>query len=570
MINKKAQISIEVTIVLAILVIGAVSLGVYYISNANRYREEAGRLDDNLNKLEDQGEIVEEESINPTCSDGLQNQGEEGVDCGDVCDNVCAPENPKNPFIGLNISFGSAPYIINQPIEITVKPIFNNGSQDLVKITELFILNEDQSVTNNCSLQTGELSTVGKYINLGSASEFEPLVIKITGCEEPGTYTFKFVGEYQAHTIEDNETITLTSNTLSYIYLSSTSTQYSSNSYFAINIQTNIGNVNITKFTVKKEVNGKFLSTLDCTVNNQNSIQGEFFNVGITDLSTQELELNIMCNTAGRYQFTAIGEYLGENKSSTPLEIDIIDTIVFALSIEPTPKMYEFFIFSEDYLISGIPNVQFDLNLTSNYSKTTISEIEIKIKEGSIYVLTDNCYSDSLYYVENGRYTLKVENVIPNFNLIVPNIRCTVSGEYQIRFRAEKEGVFSWSLPTTIFISDAFAYSEDLLRYKEETYSNFVYSKNGPYTVSKLFIEKETDSVYSLSGSCISLDGLFDAIGYYTDLGQTSVVYNNVQNFENQIICLEEGNYRFTYYIVNPLKPLSEITLQPLYITVNK
>lgn len=85
MINKKAQISIEVTIVLAILVIGAVSLGVYYISNVNRYKEEANKLDDNLNKLEDQNSTNTEIVISPTCNDGIQNQGEEGVDCGGPC-----------------------------------------------------------------------------------------------------------------------------------------------------------------------------------------------------------------------------------------------------------------------------------------------------------------------------------------------------------------------------------------------------------------------------------------------------------------------------------------------------
>ncbi len=47
----------------------------------------------------------------PTCNDGVQNQGEDGVDCGIKCDNECLPPSP--PFD-------------TKPIEVVWVKLFNN------------------------------------------------------------------------------------------------------------------------------------------------------------------------------------------------------------------------------------------------------------------------------------------------------------------------------------------------------------------------------------------------------------------------------------------------------------
>jgi len=569
MINKKAQVSIEVTIVLAILVIGAVSLGVYYISNVNRYKEEAGRLDDNLNKLEDQGEFGEEESVPATCSDGVQNQGETGIDCGGPC-NPCITTPPPSPFNTLTLVTSTPNNVISQPFIIEVSA--NMGE---VKVSKLEI-KKDGRATSYCKPTAGTVSSLGVYTDLGIIpSSPNPLFISIdiTDCDATGSYEFTVTGEYQGHTIRDTETITITPNTFSTVLLSSVSSNYYTNNNFNINIETNLGGVNITTFKVFEDVSGSLLPTPNCTVYGGNSANGVFANVGTTNITTKILGLTINCNTAGKYSFNAIGEYLGVQKTSNRLTTNINDQPpppVLALSIDPTPKMYEYFSYNEAYIKGGCPNIMFDLNFSSNNKETNITEIEIRKKSNyASYHLTDDCLGETLVKMDTGRFSVS-PSVIEPFSLIIPNFRCNNTGNYRIIFKGEKEGFSAWSSPLEIYVSDAFAYSESLVRNVSEEYFIFVYSsdKESAYAVPYLSIEKKNEAgIYINSNDCRTNLKAPDDVGEYSDLGDTQEVFG-FKNLEVPIVCSDKGEYRFNFFVEGPSGELR--ALEPLYITVRE
>ena len=562
MINKKAQISIEVTIVLAILVIGAVSLGVYYISNVNRYKEEANKLDDNLNKLEDQGEFGEEESVPATCSDGVQNQGEAGVDCGGPC-NPCITTPPPSPFNNISVSSVNSSYVTMVPFSIVI----TTNIED-VNITDLMVT-RDGELTNDCKPTPGTEFTYGKYVDLGKTTGTPAIqTINITNCKELGTYKFTFKGKYNDHSITaDAIEIKITENNFNSVLLTSSSGSYYVSTSFLININTNVPNTEIKEFSIKRKDDGS--PTPNCTTTAGTLVSTGFYkDLGFTNASGALL-VPIFCDIVDTYLFSAKGKYLEKEVQSNSLQVKIEDTpppIVLLLSVNTAPKFFEYFMFSKDMLAKGYPNVMLNLDILSNYDNTMIKTIEIKKKVGSsIYQPTNACKIKGLTEDDVGIFN-DVGITEPR-NFLIKEVYCEDYGVY--RFRVEggiKDSTSIWSDGFEISINDALAYTDNLATPINTDFEIFVYSEKDKYQITDLYIEKEiTSDYYEASDGCQVYEGHYENIGIYTNLGQTkgdpalkSIMTN----------CSDKGNFRFTYVVEDPSE--ESRVLEPLYITVKK
>lgn len=84
---------------------------------------------------------------NPTCSDGIQNQGEEGVDCGGVCDRLCQAAVPSldtvwdRAFLVSDSVYNLAAYIENPNRNLVARDVpyrFRVFDRNNILITERY------------------------------------------------------------------------------------------------------------------------------------------------------------------------------------------------------------------------------------------------------------------------------------------------------------------------------------------------------------------------------------------------------------------------------------------------
>jgi hypothetical protein len=134
--------------------------------------------------------------------------------------------------------------------------------------------------------------------------------------------------------------------------------------------------------------------TPNCTTLGTYVSTGFYKDIGFTNASG-DLLVPIVCDTVDTYLFSAKGKYLEKEVQSNSLQVKIEDTpppIVLLLSVNTAPKFFEYFVYSEDMLARGYPNVMLNLDILSNYDNTMIKTIEIKKKVGSsIYQSTSAC-----------------------------------------------------------------------------------------------------------------------------------------------------------------------------------
>jgi len=81
----------------------------------------------------------------PTCSDGIKNQGEAGVDCGDICNRICQAPIPEVDVVwsrSFQVSdnvYNAAAYIENPNVNLIAKDVsykFSVYDRDNILITE--------------------------------------------------------------------------------------------------------------------------------------------------------------------------------------------------------------------------------------------------------------------------------------------------------------------------------------------------------------------------------------------------------------------------------------------------
>ena len=98
--KNKGQISVEALIIVGVLVIGGVVFAAVYLGNigeqARRGNDLSAITDDFMNDLGGWGTPGTGTGSTPTCSDGIKNQGEGGIDCGGPCPRRCVISNTCN------------------------------------------------------------------------------------------------------------------------------------------------------------------------------------------------------------------------------------------------------------------------------------------------------------------------------------------------------------------------------------------------------------------------------------------------------------------------------------------
>lgn len=560
--NKKGQLSIEITIVLAILVIGAISLGVYYFSNINRYKEEASRLDGTIEQLQNTGGLDPGSQIPASCSDGIMNQGETGVDCGGPCPNSCTPTPPpESPFNSISASSVNSSYVTMVPFSIVI----TTNIED-VNITDLMVT-RDGELTNDCKPTPGTEFTYGKYVDLGKTTGTPAIqTINITNCKELGTYKFIFKGKYNDHSLAaDALEIEITENNFNSVLLTSTYSSYYVAASFFINIKTNVPNTEIKEFTIKRKDDGS--PTPNCTTTVGTYVSAGFYkDLGNTNASG-DLFVPIVCDTIDTYLFSSIGKYLEKEVLSNTLQIKIEETpppLVLVLSVNTEPKFFEYFMFSEDLLAKGYPNVKFNLDILSNYDNTMIKTLEIKKKIGSIYQATSACKIMGLS--EDGPGIFNEVGITEPRNLLIEEVYCEDSGVYRFRVEAVKDATNIWSDGFEVSINDALAYTESLRNPINTDFEIFVFSEKENYEITDLYIEKEMSAGnYDASDGCVVKEGTHENIGIYTNLGLTE----NIPALKPIMVnCSDKGNFRFTFTVNN--KEGTSEQLQPLYVEITE
>ena len=559
--NKKGQLSIEITIVLAILVIGAISLGVYYFSNINRYKEEASRLDGTIEQLQNTGGLDPGSQIPASCSDGIMNQGELGIDCGGTCPPCTPTPPPESPFNNISVSSVNSSYVTMVPFSIVI----TTNIED-VNITDLMVT-RDGELTNDCKPTPGTEFTYGKYVDLGKTTGTPAIqTINITNCKELGTYKFIFKGKYNDHSLAaDALEIEITENNFNSVLLTSSSGSYYVSTSFLININTNVPNTEIKEFSIKRKDDGS--PTPNCTTTAGTYVSTGFYkDLGNTNASG-DLLVPIVCDTVDTYLFSARGKYLEKEVQSNSLQVKIEDTpppIVLLLSVNTAPKFFEYFVYSEDMLSKGYPNVVFNLDILSNYDNVNIKTLEVKKKVGSsIYQSTSACKIRGLTEDEVGIFN-EVGITEPR-NLLLQDVYCEDYGVYRFRVEGIKDATSIWSDGFEISINDALAYTDYLTSQINTDFETFIFSEKDNYQITDLYIEKEiTSDNYDASDGCQVYEGDHENIGIYTNLGQTEgdPAFKSIMTN-----CSDRGNFRFTFTVNN--EGISK-TLEPLYVEVTE
>lgn len=214
--KTKGQISIEALIIVGVLVIGGVIFASVYLNNlgvhTKRSSELSGLTDGFMNDLSGWNDTpgTPGTGSTPTCSDGTQNQGEIGIDCGGPCPACMTPSTCNNGFqdgleTGTDCGGTCPPCPI--PGEFIISLILNPASSSPKNIDfKIHVLmtnttGQPKEVLKSITIKNNatQMATDKCSFNGVNASSFNNLNIPFNGvremvlsfsCKEDGNYSF--------------------------------------------------------------------------------------------------------------------------------------------------------------------------------------------------------------------------------------------------------------------------------------------------------------------------------------------------------------------------------------------